>query len=212
MTYDKTNWVDGVTPVSAQNMNNLETQYEKAKADLDTHKADDAAHGISSKVTGPASVVDGDIAMFNGATGKLIKSSGIAVLHTAGDVLIHENPGWGEVGQPGWVLIKSSVLGFGGILKISFQLHDYSHSGATATAQGQIYRNGEPVGTLRTTTSTTAVTFTEEIAGWEPGDSLELWINQIEPPVGTNRRIRGGNVRIFINKVAILPNAGTIVV
>lgn len=43
MTYNKTNWVDGVTPVSAQNMNNLETQYEKAKADLDAHKADNAA-------------------------------------------------------------------------------------------------------------------------------------------------------------------------
>ena len=42
MTYNKTNWVDGVTPVSAQNMNNLETQYEKAKADLDTHKAEKA--------------------------------------------------------------------------------------------------------------------------------------------------------------------------
>ena len=44
MAYTKTTWVDDVTPVSAQKMNNLETQYEKAKADLDTHKADYAAH------------------------------------------------------------------------------------------------------------------------------------------------------------------------
>ena len=44
MAYTKTTWVDDVTPVSAQKMNNLETQYEKAKADLDTHKADNTPH------------------------------------------------------------------------------------------------------------------------------------------------------------------------
>lgn len=43
MAYNKTNWVDGVTPVSAQNMNHLETQYDEAKADLDAHKAEIAS-------------------------------------------------------------------------------------------------------------------------------------------------------------------------
>jgi hypothetical protein len=34
MAYIKTTWTDDVTPLSAANMNNLETQYEKALADV----------------------------------------------------------------------------------------------------------------------------------------------------------------------------------
>ncbi len=34
MTYTKTNWVDNVTPLSAQNLNNLEKQYDAVKDEL----------------------------------------------------------------------------------------------------------------------------------------------------------------------------------
>jgi len=46
----------------------------------------------------------------------------------------------------------------------------------TFTAYGQIYRNGTPVGTLRSTQSTTYVEFSEDISGWSVGENIELWI------------------------------------
>jgi hypothetical protein len=81
VAYTKTTWVDGVTPVSAQNMNNLETQYDEAKADLDAHKAEKATdenppHGMNVLVKGPANAVDESIMVFDGTTGKIAKDGG----------------------------------------------------------------------------------------------------------------------------------------
>jgi len=49
-------------------------------------------------------------------------------------------------------------------------------SGGGATVYGQIDRNGSSVGTLRSTTSTTDISFTETITGWTAGDLLQLYI------------------------------------
>lgn len=101
MSYSKTNWVRRVveypnryvltdlgggyyeitpahgsvttegTELSTTNMNNLETQYEEADADLTTHKNDNTAHGggdfsdrtliIENRTSDPASPADGQI-------------------------------------------------------------------------------------------------------------------------------------------------------
>lgn len=43
------------------------------------------------------------------------------------------------------------------------------------TAYGRIYRNGTPVGTQRSTKSTSDVTYTQDISGWQPGDDIQLY-------------------------------------
>lgn len=46
MAYSKTTWVTGTTPISAANLNNLETQYDEATAYADTLVADLIPSGL----------------------------------------------------------------------------------------------------------------------------------------------------------------------
>jgi hypothetical protein len=48
-------------------------------------------------------------------------------------------------------------------------------AGTGNTAYGQVYKNGVAVGTLRSTTSTTYVSFTEDIDGWFGGDLYQIY-------------------------------------
>jgi hypothetical protein len=58
MPYTKTTWATGDV-VTAIKANNLETQYDEAKADLDAHKADTAnPHGVTAAQAG--AVADGN--------------------------------------------------------------------------------------------------------------------------------------------------------
>lgn len=64
-------------------------------------------------------------------------------------------------------------LNTGGTLRVTFKL--YTSSGGTA--YGRIYKNGVPIGTLQSTTSSgSAVTFTEELAGFAKNDLLQLYL------------------------------------
>lgn len=60
-------------------------------------------------------------------------------------------------------------------LRIVFTIKTY----ASGNCEGQIYKNGSPVGTLRTATSAGS-TFSEDIAGWESGDDIELWARAVD--------------------------------
>jgi len=63
-------------------------------------------------------------------------------------------------------------LGQGGTIRIDFTLIADTLNGATAF--GQIYKNEVPVGIARSTTNSD--TFTEDISGLSPGDSLQLFV------------------------------------
>ena len=63
-------------------------------------------------------------------------------------------------------------LGQGGTIRIDFTLIADTLNGATAF--GQIYKNNSPVGIARSTTNSD--TFTEDISGLSPGDSLQLFV------------------------------------
>lgn len=69
------------TPVNATNLNKLEQG-------LKTHETDNTAHGITSKVLGPSSAINGNIAIFDGTTGKKVKDSGITLTTNKGSALI----------------------------------------------------------------------------------------------------------------------------
>lgn len=61
-----------------------------------------------------------------------------------------------------------------GSLRIKFKLRCVV--GNNFTASGQIYKNDNPVGTVRTTNSTTAIEYIEDIDGWKQGDILSIYI------------------------------------
>jgi hypothetical protein len=71
------------------------------------------------------------------------------------------------------VKLKEIRLQRKGNLRISFNLWS---GDASATAYAQIYRNGSAVGTLRSTTSMSAVGFTEDISGWSLNDLCQLYV------------------------------------
>jgi len=90
---------------------------------------------------------------------------------TAGNYLITDSTG--EVSQAGTTYIKKKeVTAFrAGNVRITFSLR----AGAD-TAYGRIYKNGVAIGTERTTTSITYVTFTEDISGLIKGDLIQIYI------------------------------------
>jgi hypothetical protein len=67
---------------------------------------------------------------------------------------------------------KACIIGRGGTVRISFTLSSFSSS---ITVYGRIYKNGVAVGTERSTTSTTPVVFTEDIAVSQ-NDRISLYL------------------------------------
>lgn len=96
-----------------------------------------------------------------------------------------------------WKLAPNASLkiGKGGTLRIRFWLMCRDDTG---TIYGRIYRNGSPVGTERSTKSKDKVVFTEDIGGWSPGDTVELWVKLSS---GSSVRSPSGSyIGIYVNK------------
>lgn len=73
----------------------------------------------------------------------------------------------------GYTKVAEMRIGSAGTIRVDFRL---SIANAASTAFGRIYRNGVAVGTERSTTSTSLVTFTEAIAGWSRNDLIQLYV------------------------------------
>src|SRR3990172_11440961 len=86
-----------------------------------------------------------------------VNSKAVTLAYVAGDILRAYADTEGTGATTVYVKKKEIVLDFGGALRIKF---DLKHSGS-GTTYGRIYRNGVAVGTERSTTSTTSVTFSE---------------------------------------------------
>lgn len=76
-------------------------------------------------------------------------------------------------------------------LRIKFELLTPN---GTTYCSGQIYRNGNAVGTFQTTWSTSYVTYSEDISGWGPGDLVQLYGMNDNPAVGFSMR----NFRVYV--------------
>jgi len=83
-------------------------------------------------------------------------------------------------------------------LRIKFDLKATSGE----TASGRIYRNGVAIGTERSTTSTTYVTYTEDIKGWKIGDTIELWAKSYPGTYAPGATVRNFRVYADIVKAA----------
>ena len=83
-------------------------------------------------------------------------------------------------------------------LRIKFDLS----SSDGDVAYGKIYRNGTPVGTEQSDGTDSYVTKTEDITGWNAGDTLELWIKTgtSELALATNLKVCGTH-SVAVNEV-----------
>jgi hypothetical protein len=75
-----------------------------------------------------------------------------------------------------------------GTFRITF---DLKHSSGNANATGRIYKNGSPFGTAQSTTSTTYVTFSEDLV-FSTGDLIQLYIGEsgIDTAYARNFRVK----------------------
>lgn len=71
--------------------------------------------------------------------------------------------------EPGWMTILTSLPT---TLRIYFELRSIDG----AYAYGKVRRNGSAVGTERSTTSSSWVSYTEDISGWDIDDKIQLYI------------------------------------
>lgn len=91
---------------------------------------------------------------------------------------------------------KNITMFKGGTLRIKFRLEWGSSAGAFIKAK--IYRNGSPVGTERTETTGGGVTYSEDIAGWSPGDAVQLFAFKEQNIGGNVATVR--EFRIYVDK------------
>lgn len=157
------------TPLNAANLNKLEQG-------LVTHRAEDVTqgktpHGIDITTFRPAKLMPGDILFHSNdpSTGSL---PAVAELQKA----------------------KEIQIGIDGDFRVKFDLYVAKDS----TGEAQIYKNGVPIGTLRTlgpTASHQTVTYTEDIPNIEAGDYLQLYGRR----VGIST-VAISNFRLYVDK------------
>ncbi len=87
--------------------------------------------------------------------------------------------------------IIEMLLPRGGTLNIIFGLV----RAGSSTSNGQIYRNGSAVGTLRTNATTTYAEYTEDISGWTAGDLLQIYSDDTSGTDGSTV----GAMRVYEN-------------
>lgn len=186
MAYTKKTWVDNTTPLSATNLNNLETQYDQVKTELAKAGTSDVkVHAKNITNSGEGSGLDAD--KFKGAVRLGSWKPGPYPLNDQVISTVHNSPApipakKAEMACPnrGGLRIKMSVR----------------TDTAGRPASAQIYRNGSPVGILRgPVTTTTPVEYVEDISGWELGDLLQVYISG---DGGTGYQA-AATVKLFVN-------------
>lgn len=91
-----------------------------------------------------------------------------------GDIGLHSNITEQVSNSTSYVKVKETVISRAGNLRIKFNLRNSS----SGTAYGRIYVNGIAKGTERSTTSTSEVTFTEDITGLNHNDLVQVYVRQ----------------------------------
>ena len=71
--------------------------------------------------------------------------------------------------------VKEIVIGQGGTIRVSFKIKR-TCTGFCDNAMAQVYKNNQWVGYLRSTSSSSYVTYSQDIPGWSTGDLCQLYI------------------------------------
>lgn len=129
-----------------------------------------AAGDIAAGAVGTSEIADGSVTSADIADGTITNAD--LQSYTAGDLFTAASDAEASTGATTYTKLKEIWIPRGGTLRIKFDLRTTSDS---ATAYAVIYRNGTQVGTVRSTTSTSYVTYSEDIAGWSAGDLVQLY-------------------------------------
>jgi hypothetical protein len=103
------------------------------------------------------------------------------------------------VNTSSYALLKQVKLNAFGVIRTYFELAVYGND----VAYGKVYRNGVPVGTERSTSSTSYVAFTEDIPGWMDGDFCQLYTYHWGGYSGTYGKARNfrvmGDIQVIVS-------------
>jgi hypothetical protein len=93
-------------------------------------------------------------------------------LYAAGDIAITGSAGASAINTS---LQKKAeyLIGVGGEFRVPFTLR--TSGGGGGTAYGQIYKNGSPIGILRSTTNESPQSYEEDFSGIVTGDLIQLY-------------------------------------
>lgn len=132
-------------------------------------------------------------------------------VHYAGDELVIDGGDSALQTGSGNGILKRIGLARGGEYRIKFQLEitDNGVHGISDSITGQIYRNGAPVGTLRTLTqagvgagTVVSPVYSEDLSGWIHTDDLEIncaWILD----VGASCTARVINLEVYADAIEV---------
>lgn len=132
------------------------------------------------------------------ATTAFVFSNSEPSLHTTGSKLEAQSIAQRTHYTTTYEKVKEISVGKGGVITVSFRLATAAPGSLTYAAVGRIYVNGVAIGTERTTTSSSFVTYTEDIT-INAGDLVQLYIklnlaNNAESPAKTD------SFKIFVAK------------
>lgn len=154
-----------------------------------------AGDTFANRATAPFRVTAaGDVTMSSATiTGKFTGTS--SWLPTVSDTLraSADTERSGTYSTPTYAKVKEIEFGvaiFPGTatIRISFDLK--AQTGAANDCYGRIYRNGAAVGTLRGTTSSSYITYSEDVSGWAAGDKIQLYISSVAGNITYVRNFR----------------------
>jgi len=110
----------------------------------------------------------------------------------AGDNLCLSSDGQQGTTSETYIKVKEAKIYRAGTYRIKFDLRT---SDIGFTAYGRIYRNGEAIGTERSVPGGGYTTFSEDIAGWEEGDLIQLYYRRAGGAGGQSAYIQ--NFRVY---------------
>lgn len=158
-----------------------------ATGELIVNDASDDADGLGSQGT------SGQFLQSAGAGANPVWASTKPVFAAASgttNYLIAGPAGDGGTGGSSYVKILSLYVDGSGTISTTFWL---SHDSG-GTGYGQIYRNGSSVGTQRSVASGGRDSFSQDISGWSPGDTAEVWAYCTAGNVSVGGFILGANI------------------
>ena len=205
-------------------LNELDTEKETpagAQTKVDTHAADTSTHGVSGDIQGSE---DKDVA--NGIAGLDASAQlgealfpGIFNKYVASENVYEQNLYSNSTTSTTYEKLTFYPIGVlfpnPATLRVKFQLRV---SNAITTAYGQIYKNGTPHGTERSTQSLSYVTFSEDLS-FAPGDEIQVYVKSVVGAYSAqvyNLAIHGDAVEILLGEAIVdgavgLPNPLTFV-